>query len=159
MTLSAMLTALALVLAPQTALAAISTDGTGASQIQLQNAFALVQGTFPAANLWAEPLKTLPRSASTYTPSVVIHVDYYARWDEDVATLDAQWARIAADLAIMRANIERNRSCIVTATPYIESLLRITLSPYYGKINRSFSGLTVLVRTLSLTIVLPEYDA
>jgi len=59
----------------------------------------------------------------------------------------------------MRANIESNDRAVLNGITAIERIQRIIVSPYYGELDHSIPDVPLVVRTLTLRCVLPEYDA
>ncbi len=60
---------------------------------------------------------------------------------------------------LMRANIESNDRAVLNGITAIERIQRIIVSPYYGELDHSIPDVPLVVRTLTLRCVLPEYDA
>lgn len=85
-------------------------------------------------------------------------VQYYARWDTQPSSIDAIRAYLAADLERMKANIERNDSLASGGVAYAVSVPTIGLSDYKGQFDETFSGLTLIYRTMTLTIDILPYD-
>ncbi len=151
--------ALRQVIVPNTQLAAGSSDGTGLSQVYINASYLLSIATFPAVLLSSRGQTYKGRSRSTYTGLVDILVAYYDRWDKQPQTLDGVYASVALDLERIRANIESNDRAVLRSLTTIETLQKITISPYYGELDHTIPDVPLVVRTLTLRCVLPEYDA
>ena len=151
--------ALKQVLVPNTQLAAGSSDGTGLSQVYINALYPLTISSFPAVLLSSRDQTYMLRSRSTYGGLVDIIVAYYNRWDSQPQTLDSVYASVSADLERIRANIESNDNAVVNNVVAIEAIRSIKVSPYYGEIDHSIPDIPLVVRTLTLRCVLPEYDA
>lgn len=147
------------VIVPNTQLALGSSDGTGLTQVYINNLYALSTGSFPAVHLSSERQVYAPRSRSTYTGMVNLHVDYYDHWDSQSATIDSQYAALSLDLERMKANVESNDTLAFQGTNALETVIKIALSPYSPEIDTKFPGLLLLFRTMTLSCRLPEYDA
>lgn len=150
--------ALKQVLVPNTQLAAGSSDGTGLSQVYINALFPLTLSSFPAVLLSSKDQAYVLRSRSTFGGLVDIIVAYYNRWDAQPQTLDSVYAGVSADLERIRANIESNDNAVVNGVVAIEAIRSIRVSPYYGEVDRSIPDVPLVVRTLTLRCVLPEYD-
>lgn len=150
--------ALKQVLVPNTQLAAGSSDSTGLGQVYINALFPLTLASFPAVLLSSKTQTYTYRSRSTLTGLVDIVVSYYNRWDMQPQTLDTVYAAVSDDLERIRANIESNDTAVVHGFTAIEAIRSIKVSPYYGEIDRSIPDIPLIVRTLTLRCVLPEFD-
>jgi hypothetical protein len=151
--------ALKQILVPNTQLAAGSNDSTGLGQVYINALFPLTLSSFPAVLLSSKDQTYTPRSWSTHAGLVDIVVAYYNRWDAQPQTLDSVYAGVSADLERIRANIESNDNAVISGFTAIEAIRSIKVSPYYGEIDHSIPDIPLVVRTLTLRCVLPEYDA
>jgi hypothetical protein len=151
--------ALKQVIVPNTQLALGSNDSTGLSRVYINAVYPLSIADFPSILISSEGQTYSSRSRSTYAGIVDIHIAYYDRWDKQPQTLDAVYASVALDLERIRANIESNDRAVVNGFTNIEAIKKITVSPYYGELDHSVPDVPLVVRTLTLRCVLPEYDA
>src|SRR5579859_7413030 len=74
--------------------------------------------TFPAIVLSASTQNYARMSARTWGGTLSVTVDYYDRWDQQLAELDTIYATLAADLERMKANIEDNEQLAMNNTAY-----------------------------------------
>src|SRR5258708_7459318 len=147
------------VLVPNTQLRAGSSDGTGLSQAYINALFPLSLSSFPAVLLSSKDQVYAYRSRSTFTSLVDITVAYYNGWDAQPQTLDSVYAAVSADIERIRANIESNDNAVINGFVAIEAIRSIKVSPYYGEVVHTIPDIPLVVRTLTLRCVLPEYDA
>ena len=85
-------------------------------------------------------------------------VQYYGRWDVQPTSIDAIWAAMDSDLVRMQANIENNDSLVFGSVANAMSVPSISLSPYEGQFDHTFSGLVLPYRTMTLSIEVLPYD-
>ncbi len=151
--------ALKQVIVPNTQLALGSSDSTGLSRVYINTVYPLSIADFPSVLISSKPQTYTQCSRSTYNGLVDISIAYYDRWDKQPQTLDQVYANVALDLERMRANIESNDRAVIGGFTAIERIQRIIVSPYYGELDHSIPDVPLVVRTLTLRCVLPEYDA
>lgn len=125
----------------------------------IESKYKMSLGQFPAVHLSSGGQKYAKNSRSSYVGQYVAIVEYYDRWDKQPNTIDQIRANIAADLERMKANIEDNDSLAYNSLAYATAIPSMTLSEYKGEIDEQFPGLTLVVRTLTLTINILPYDA
>lgn len=150
------------VLPANTQLAATSLSGNGSELIFIQDKYAMSLGmnaTYPiAVNIISGNQSYFRASQRTYSGILGIEINYYSRWDEQDNTIDLIWKGIATDLERMKANIESNDSLVYGGANYAISVPSIHLSSYEGEYDRTFPGLTLVYRTMSLTVNALPYD-
>jgi len=156
------LTVLKAILPTNTQLAAASTSGTGSELIYIQSKYSMSLGmtaAIPIAVNLSSGHQTYQRSSQrTYVGILDATVSYYSRWDDQDSTIDAIRANIALDLERMKSNAETNDSLEYNGTNYAISIPTISLSPYDAEYDRTFSGLTLVYRTMTLGINILPYD-
>lgn len=129
-------------------------------QIVVQDTFTLSGGTFPAVLIEVGPQRHQLITTTGYAGTVKFDVNYFDRWDEQLATIDTIRTQIDTDLAIMMHNIQINPSLAIGGTEYATSVPMIDLSPYKGEVDKeTVPGLTLVKRTMTLTINILPYDA
>jgi hypothetical protein len=130
------------------------------SLIYIESKYAMSQGPFPALHLSSGHQDYhYAGGPRTYGGVLEAIIEYCDRWDLQASTIDQIRANIASDLERMKANIETNDSLAYQGQNYAISIPRITLSPYMGEFDTQFPGLTLVCRTMSLTINILPYDA
>lgn len=156
------MTAIKNVMAPNTQLAATSASGLGLELIFIQDKYAMMLGmnvNYPiAVNMMSKGQSYHRSSQRTYTGLVDVAIDYYSRWDEQDSTIDAIWASIALDLERIKANIESNDSLMYGQTNYAISVPSLYLTEYEGEYDKTFPGLTLIHRMLTLKVNVLPYD-
>jgi hypothetical protein len=125
----------------------------------VESKYAVGQGQFPAVHLEAGEQKYSKNSRSTYTGELVAIIGYYDRWDKQQNTIDQIRSNIAADLERMKANLEDNDSLAYNGLAYATSISPISLSAPKGEFDEQFPGITLVFRTMTLTINILPYDA
>lgn len=94
---------------------------------------------------------------STWDGSLSITAAYYSRWDNQDDTIDNIWDDIAADLELIKANIEDNDSTAYGSTNNTMSIPQILLDPYEGEFDKTFTGLTLVYRRMIIVYNLLPY--
>jgi hypothetical protein len=154
------LNALKAILPSGTQLAAGSADGTGLSQIYIDNKMALAFGAFPAVHLSGGRLKSLKQSRATYHGTTSVVLWYYDRWDSQPQSIDGVLATLSLDILRMYSTIESNAALSYANVPVTQTITAMTLSPYLGEIDHdTIPGILLVYRKISIDYVLPPYDA
>lgn len=133
---------------------------TNTTLVYIESKYAMSQGPFPALHL-SSGHQAYQRTGGPrmYGGMLEAVVEYYDRWDQQPNTIDQIRASINADMERIKANIESNDSLAYQGKNYAISIPHMTLSPYKGDIDTQFPSLTLVYRTLSLTINILPYDA
>lgn len=79
------------------------------------------------------------------------------RWDDQDSTIDNIWATIAADLELLKANLEDNDSTAYGGTNQTMSVPQILLDPYEAEFDKSFQGLSLVFRRMIIVYNLLPY--
>ena len=97
------------------------------------------------------------RGQRVFAGSLSIYDDYYSRWDDQANTIDAIWASIAADLELIKANLEDNDSTAYNSTNQTMSIPQIVLAPYEDQYDKTFPGLSLVYRRMTIVYNLLPY--
>jgi len=143
-----------------TRLAQISTDQTGQERIYVQQRYMTITSTasFPLLHLSGGQQAYSRMSLRSYDGSVRVRVRYYDRWDQQALQQDAIRDLLDQDIELMKANLEDNESLVIGQAKYAVGLPHIELSPYEGEFDTSLSGLTLIYRTMDITVSVLPYD-
>lgn len=127
--------------------------------VSIQSTYPLAQGNFPAVLLYADTQQHIINTGNGYDGHVVICVEYYDRWDNQPATIDAIRANINVDLQQMMTNLQHNSSLVVGTTVHAVSLTPIKLSSFKGELDwKLVPGLTLVKRSMDVTVNILPYD-
>ena len=156
----AVLVAVQATIVPGTQLAAGSSDGTGLTQVYLNDKSALSRGSFPAVNIASGKEISKHQSRSTYVGTLEVVISYYDRWDARIVTLDGVYQSISSDMLRMYSNLEDNDTLLYQNSETVQTISSYTLSKYYeDEIDHTTVPAYVLVRrTLTIQCVIPPYD-
>lgn len=145
---------------PNTALALNSTDGTGQSVTYAEREYDMLNtGVFPAVLLSAGVQGYTRQSRITFNGQLVVDVDYYASYTNLTAEMDDLRAFIAADLELMKSNLEANETLVGSGNVALTiAIVHETLSRYKGMLL-DYNTLKLVHRVLSVTFNLLDYDA
>lgn len=156
----AILAAMRSVIVPNTQLAATSSDGTGLSQVYINNRVALAQGAFPAVELSYGAQRFQRQSRSTWVGELPCYLTYYDRWDSQPVSIDSVYTSISADVLRMYANLESNDRLTVANVSFIQTIKQLSLSAYYGDVDMTtVPGITLISRILTAICIVAPYDA
>lgn len=97
------------------------------------------------------------RGQSVFEGSLSIMVDYYSRWDDQDSTIDGIWASIAEDLELIKANLEDNDSTAYNSSNQTMSVPQILLTPYESEYDKTFPGLSLVYRRMTIVYNLLPY--
>lgn len=117
----------------------------------------LATGQFPAVLIQAGAQGYSRMSQRTYNGQLTAILDYYDLWAETTRTFDQIRAAIAADLELMKSNLESNDSLTIGSQPLTVSMPHTTLSPYQG-IFRTENGVQYIYRRLTCSFWLLDYS-
>lgn len=156
----AILAAMRAVVVPNTRLAATSSDGTGLSQVYINNRIALAQGAFPAVELSYGAQQFRRQSRATWVGELPCYLTYYDRWDSQPASIDTVYASIGADILRMYANLESNDRLTVANVSFLQTIKQLSLSAYYGDVDMTtVPGIILISRIITAVCVVAPYDA
>lgn len=127
--------------------------------VYVQQEYTMLQtASYPALLLQVGAQTYRRYSQKSFAGVATFLIDYYNSWPQNSATYDTIRAAIAADLELIKSNIESNDSLTIGANALTVSLMHSTLSPYAGDI-RDWNGVTLVYRRLSLDMNILDYDA
>lgn len=125
----------------------------------IQNEYSLLQSGFPAVHLETGKQRHQLVTGNGYTATLQILVTYYDRWDAQSASIDSIRQAIDADLQQMMLNVQSNSSLALNGEAMAVSIPTIDLSEYKGELDeKTATGLTLVKRTMTLTVVVLPYD-
>lgn len=134
------------------------TNQGGLGLVFIEDLYALSLSQTPAVHLSAGNQPYQRNSLRTYIGQLTVEVCYYKRWDQTPETIAQIRKDIAADLEVLKGNLESNESLAFGAQAYAVSIPRITLSPFKGAIDGTFPNFSAIRREMFLTINLLPYD-
>lgn len=143
------------------ALATITQVGTGISPsaVYVNNRYRMSLGDFPAIQITSGAQTHVRQSTYTYDGAMQAIVEICDKWDTQPNTIDDIYTNLAAIAKIVKDNIQNNDNLTVGTQPNATSIPRIQISPYRGDIDDSFPGLTLIVRTLTLSVNILPYES
>ncbi len=97
------------------------------------------------------------RGQSVFEGSLSIMADYYYRWDDQAQTIDNIWAIIAADIELIKANLEDNDNTAYGGTNQTMSIPQLVLAPYEDQYDKTFQGLSLVYRRMTIVYNLLPY--
>lgn len=136
------------------------TLGPGKDLIWIESKYKMSQGDFPAIHLSSgHQIYSKVGGPHMYGGLYQAELEYYDRWDLQPTTIDDIRKNIAADLERIKANLEDNTSLVLNQQPHAFGIPKMQLSPYKGSFDTQFPGMTLVFRTLSLTIDILPYES
>lgn len=145
---------------PNTALALNSSDGTGQSVTFAEREYDMLNnGVFPAVLISSANQNYTRMSRITFNGQLVVDVDYYASYMNQTTEMDNIRAFIAADLELMKSNLEANETLVGSGNVALTiAIVHETLSHYKGMLL-DYNTYHLVHRVLSVTYNLLDYDA
>ncbi len=92
-----------------------------------------------------------------YEGQIPINIDYYTCWDEDVTTIDAKLQAIAEDIERVKSNAEDNDSTEYQGTNHTMGIAKMLLGSDECQLDRTFPGLTMVFRRLTIVYNILPY--
>jgi hypothetical protein len=117
----------------------------------------LSQSSPIALHLSAGPQEYHNAELLGFDGQMLVYIDYFARWDEQISSIDALWASIAEDLERIKSNAEDNNATEYQGANHTMSIASMSLAPYEDQYDRTFQGLTLVYRRLSILYNLLPY--
>ena len=141
-----------------TQLAASSQSGNGSELVFVRDKGGMIaQNKFPAVNLSVSSSRRGRTSRNSYAGETLVVIEYYDRWDQNPASMDAISIGIGDDLERIKANLEDNDTLTTGGVSYGVTMPDMVISGDKPYMDTTFPGITLLFRTLHVPVTVLDY--